>query len=168
MTKVIVGSATETKGSRGSVHRSIGLEWTPLAGMAAVFALVSLFDIGLTFYPMNFGSAEWEFGTATAVLNNLPLAVVGIGLLAVAGLGRRTDSLVQVGMALAGILVVVLLVVAVMFARNIPEALRSVEDPVVKQGLDEAILRSGVQLAGYLAALIWTVFALRKTLRGDR
>lgn len=165
MTKVITGSSAEGRTAGTYERRSSGLEWGPLAGLAVVFALVSLFDIGLTFVPLGFGSAEWEFGTATAVLNNLPLAVVGIGLLAVAGLGRRSEGLIKASMTLATVLTVVLLIVAVMFGRNLSEALGSVTDPLLKQGLKEAILRSSVQLVGYSAALIWMVLRLRKMLR---
>lgn len=162
MTKVITGVGS---GAVTAERRSSGLEWGPLAGLALVFALVSLADIGLAFFPVDFGNVEWEFATATQVLNNLPLAVVGIGLLGVAGVGRRTDSWVKGSAALAGFLIVVLLLVAVLFLKNIPVALRSVTDPILKQGLTESVVRSTVQLVGYLAALGWMVTRLRQFAR---
>lgn len=169
MSKVITGAVAESRGAAATDRKQGGFEWGPLAGLAIVFALVALADIGLTFVPFNFGNAEWEFGTATSVLNNLPLAVVGIGLLAVAGLGRRTEPLVKVALGLSVGLTVLLLVVAFMFARHTPTALQSVEaaDPVIKQGLQESVLRSAVQLAGYFAATVWMATRLRRLLRGD-
>ena len=162
MTKVITGVGS---GGAPAERRSAGLEWGPLAGLALVFALVSLADIALAFLPTDFGNVEWEFATATQVLNNLPLAVVGVGLLGVAGVGRRTDPWVSVSVALAGFIIAVLLLVAVLFLKNIPVALRSVTDPILQQGLKESVLRSAVQLVGYLAALAWMVTRLRQFAR---
>ena len=163
MARVIGAGASEGKGSE---RRPAGSEWVVLAGMGGSFALVALVDIGLAFYPLNFGSAEWEFGTATAVMNNFPLATVGIGLVGVAGLGRRAEGLVRLARALALLLVVMILALSVMFGRNVGEAVRSVTDPALREGLTESIGRTGIQLAAYLVALGWFVVKLRRAVRG--
>lgn len=161
MSRVIAGLPEDREaGSTG--RRGAGYEWGVLAGLGGAFALVSLIDVALTFYPLNFGSAEWEFGTATAVLNNLPLAVMGLGLVMVAGIGRSRPGLVSVAGFVAAALVLLLLVLVVMFGRNVGEALRSVTDPVIGQGLHESILRTTVQLLAYLAALTWMVVRARR------
>lgn len=163
MTKVISPGSAE---GRTDDRRAAGSEWVVLAGMGAVFALVALVDIGLAFYPLNVGSAEWEFGTATAVMENLPVGTVGIGLVGVAGLGRRADWLIKLAVLVGIGLVIVILASAVMFGRNVAEAIRTVTDPVLRQGLTESITRTSVQLVAYLAALGWFVMRLRKEAQG--
>lgn len=159
MTKVIATGSPEAKSGE---RRHAGSEWVVLAAMGGVFTLLALVDFGLAFYPLSFGSAEWEFGTATAVMNNFPLATVGIGLIGVAGLGKRAEGLVTLARSAAMLLVVMILVLSVMFGRNIGEAVRSVSDPVLREGLQEAIARTGIQLLAYLGALGWFVLRLRK------
>lgn len=132
-----------------------------LGGLGAAFAVMSLIDIGLTFVPLGLGSAEWEFATATAVMNNLPLAVVGLGLVVVAGIGRSAPGQVRLGRVVSGALGVLLLVLAVMFARNVGPALASVQDPVLKEGMQESIVRTSAQLITYFAALAWIVIRTR-------
>jgi hypothetical protein len=158
---VLTGSAQDAPSGDADERRRYGHEWGVLAGLGGAFAIVALFDVALTFVPLGFGSAEWEFATATAVMNNLPLAVVGIGLLAVAGLGRRTPGLVTLASVLAAVLVVLILGLAVMFGRNVGAAVRTVTDPVLRQGLNESIARTAVQLVAYLAGLTWVIVRAR-------
>lgn len=127
--------------------------------MGGVFVLLSILDFGLAFYPVSFGSAEWEFGTATAVMNNFPLATVGVGLIGVAGLGSRTTGLVTLARSLSIFAVVTILVLTVMFGRNLSEAIGSVTDPVLREGLWKAIVRTSIQLVAYLVGFGW--FAIR-------
>lgn len=159
MNKVIGTGALEAKG----VDRGLsGSEWRVLAGMGIVFVLLSLVDFGLAFYPVSFGSAEWEFGTATTVMNNFPLATVGVGLIGVAGLGRRGEGLVKLARWLSILAVVTILVLSVMFGRNLSEAVRSVTDPVLREGLYEAIARTSIQLLAYLAGFGWFAVKLQR------
>jgi hypothetical protein len=135
--------------------------------MGGVFVLLSLLDFGLALYPVNFGSAEWEFGTATAVMNNFPLATVGVGLIGVAGLGKRTDGLVSLARVLSVVAVVAILVFAVMFGRNLSQAISSVTDPVLLEGLWKSIVRTGIQLAAYLAGFGWFAVRLQRAAASD-
>lgn len=162
MTRIIAG-LPGSEPPAGEGERRGGYEWGILAALGGAFTLVSLLDIALTFYPLQLGSAEWEFGTATAVMNNLPLAVVGLGLVAVAGLGRRVPALVNVATIVAALLIVLVLILAVMFGRNLGQAMSSVTDPLLRQGLQESIIRTAVQLVAYLAALGWLVASARRS-----
>jgi hypothetical protein len=114
MSRVIAG--IDESGAEGGyqTRRATGSEWVVLGSLGCAFALVSLADVALAFYPIGFGSAEWEFATATAVMNNLPLALVGIGLMTVAGLGRRSEVLRGLASILAGVLGMVVLLLAVL------------------------------------------------------
>ena len=161
MATLVTGPPDEERAARSSEWRGAGYEWGVLGGLGLAFALMSLVDIALTFIPFNPGAADWEFGTATAVMNNLPLAVVGLGLVAVAGIGRRSAGQIRAARFVSGLLAVLVLLLALMFARNLGEALGSVTDPLLKEGLKESVVRTSVQLITYFAALVWIVIRTR-------
>lgn len=162
MSRVIVGveGAGGTEG--GSGRFQTGSEWTVLAVLGLAFAFVSLVDVGLTFYPVAFGAPEWEFTTATAVMNNLPLAVVGIGLMAGAGMARQSKPLAGAASMLAGLLGIVVLLLAVLFVKNLGVARSSVTDPTAAQGMTEVIVRTSVEIVAYLTALGWLAARSRR------
>jgi len=152
----VAASGAEPQSRTGKWRKS-GSEWAVIGAIAAAFTIMSLVDIGLAFYPLSPGSREWEFATATTVINNFPLGVVGIGLLAVAGIGRGSAGQVRTARVLAGLLVVLVLGMAVMFGRNVGAALASLTDPLLVEGMKEQIVRTSVQLVAYFAALVWVV-----------
>jgi hypothetical protein len=163
VSRVITGPEQVGTPAGGSERRAGGgYEWGVMASLGGAFAVVSLVDVGLTFVPLGFGSAEWEFATATAVMNNLPLALVGIGLLVVAGMGRGWQMLVSLAGLLAGVLTILVLLLAVLFVKNVGAASASVVEPLPKQGMTESIIRTAVQLVAYLAALVWLIVRARK------
>jgi hypothetical protein len=163
VSRVVAGVDQAGSPAGGSERRGGGrYEWGVLASLGGAFAVVSLLDVGLAFVPLGFGTPGWEFSTATAVMNNLPLAVVGIGLLAVAGIGRGTQALVSLAGLLAGAVAVLVLLLAVLFVKNLGAATAAVTEPLLKQGLTESIVRTAVQLVAYLAALVWLVIRTRK------
>jgi hypothetical protein len=59
------------------------------------------------------------------------------------------------------VLVVLILGLAVMFWRNVGAAVGTVTDPVLRQGLNESIARTAVQLVAYLAGLAWVIVRAR-------
>jgi hypothetical protein len=121
-----------------------------LAAIGIVFMLASLADLVLVFVPLKFGSAEWEFGTATSVMNNLPLFLVGIAFTTIAGFGKNSRSLLWIGAVVALLTWVIVAVLAVAFFRNVDEARRTVTDSVLKLGLSRSIIRTVIQIIVYL------------------
>lgn len=130
--------------------------------MGAVFGVASLADLALALYPFSFGSAGWEFGTAAAVMNNLPLAAVGVGFVAAAGFARSATWIIKTAGIISALFLAVVLAMAVMFSRNLGEAVRSVTDPILREGLKESIVRTAVQLLAYLAVFGWLVAKTRR------
>jgi hypothetical protein len=129
--------------------------WRLVAVVAASFLVVGGTDVFLTWYPLRFGSAEWEFGTVTASLNGLPVPILGLAFLLASSVavGWR---LVGRGAALACAVGGVLIVLAgVMYATDVPMALRSVSQPVAHQALMKAITKTTVQLLAYPVGLCW-------------
>lgn len=149
-------------GREGQAPRVIGpspeVGWRLLGGAGFAFAVVAAADLALAWYPTGFGSAEWEFGTVTAVLGNLPLLIMGLGLLFAAAVGQGKAVLLK---AISGVwLVLALLVLAmlVLYARRVPEALEVVTDPVLREGIKEGMAKVAVQGVLYPLAFTWMGF----------
>jgi len=119
------------------------------------FAVVGGVDVLLTWYPLHFGSAEWEFGTVTATLNGLPLFTMGMALMvaaAVAGGSRRGVRTLAVAFV---VVAVAIALAAILWVTTVPIALHSVADPVVKTGLKKAIAKTCVQAIAYPLGFAW-------------
>src|SRR5262245_56246877 len=69
--------------------------WYLLGWSGLVYILVGGIDILLAWYPIEFGNAEWEFGTISATLDRLPLATVGAMFILAAGVARGIPWLVR-------------------------------------------------------------------------
>lgn len=129
--------------------------WRLVAVVGLLFVVIGGTDVALTWYPTQFGSAEWEFGTVTTSLNGLPLPTLGLVLLLGSGVvvgWRWAARGASVVCALGGL---VIIVAGVLYATNVPIALRSVTQPVAHQALMKAITKTTVQLVVYPVGLFW-------------
>jgi hypothetical protein len=129
--------------------------WALLGGVGAAFALVGLADLALAGYPPSFGNRAWEFGTATAVLNGMPLFTMGLGLAFAATIARGSRILaliVSIAVALAGLVIVAVLV---FYLRAVPTAQAAVTDPGIRVGLRNAEFKAVTQGVAYAAAFAW-------------
>lgn len=143
--------------------------WRMLFVPSVLFVVVGSMDAVLTWFPTNFGSAEWEFGTISASLNGLPLPVLGLVLMLAGSLalGRRrlAWSVVMVLLLIA----IVVAIVAVLYLLTLPQAFRAAADAgeVGRIGIRKAMLKSVVQLIGYPVALGITAWYGWRTLRSS-
>jgi hypothetical protein len=139
------------------------LGWYLLGGLGLVFAMVGGLDILLAWYPPDFGSAEWKFGTVTATLNSFPLLSLGLILLTVSGLARGRTWVVRTMLVVLALVVVVIIGCAALYLPQIGTAMGSASDPTVKMGLKRAITKTSVQLVLYPVLLGWiAVLALKR------
>jgi|GEM_PF-587382 len=141
--------------SVGRKQRSdTGLPLMILGAVGAALLCVGGADVALTWYPLNFGSVEWEFATITATMNAHPTVVLGLAaLLAWAGwTGRR--RLTQLFGGTAILWAVVLLGIAVLWALTLPLALDATDNPIVRTGLRKAVARTAVQFLVYVPLLM--------------
>jgi hypothetical protein len=123
--------------------------------MGLALSLIGGADIALAWYPFNLGNSEWEFGTVTATLDGLPLLALGLALVlgaAVARGRRAATKTVAVGLVLLAVLIAL---AAILYATNVPIALQSVSDPLVKTGLKKAIVKTALQAVVYPCAFVW-------------
>ena len=118
-----------------------GSAWRWVGWFGLVLAVAGLGDFFLTWFPLQFGSPEWEFGTIAAAFSGLPLVTMGFAAMLGAASARRIRwqltgmgaTLTALGVVLIGALVVFLLVV--------PVALAAVEGPA-RLGVIKAIVRT--------------------------
>ena len=120
-----------------------GLRSASLFGLAGgALALAGFFDLALAWYPFGIGNPEWEFGTVSAILNGLPLSTVGL-VLVLAG-AIENGQLIR-ARVIAGVFVALVLLVvasAILYAMDIPLALRAVQNPLARAGLVKAIIKA--------------------------
>ena len=150
----ILSSPTDAKGKKGTKKVDPAQAWALLGWVGLVFLIVGGSDFALTWYPMNFGNREWEFGTVTASFNGLPILALGLGLLYAASLGfqRRWWA----ALTLIGSVVLMLWVVggAVIWATNVPLALQAVP-PEMMVGIKKALVKTTIQSVTYPVILLF-------------
>lgn len=131
-----------------------GRIWRFLGWAGWVFVAVGGVDSLLTWFPLALGQPEWEFGTITASLNGLPLPVLGLVLVLGANVAAGRTWMVRVVAVVMLLLALVVLAVAVLYMLNVPLALRAVTDPLARQGVLKAMVKTVVQVIAYPTGLI--------------
>lgn len=100
--------------------------WSFIMGSGLVLAFIGWVDVLLLWYPLRFGDAEWEFGTASAMFDALPLATIGLIAVAVA---LRISGGVWLRRAVAGfalLAAVVFIAAYILFALSFLQGLGNV------------------------------------------
>jgi len=125
--------------------------WKAVGWFGLLLAVIGLTDVALYWYPLAFGSPEWEFGTVASAFGALPLAT--IGLAAVVGAVLVNPSRVAM-IVTAGVLLLLATFIAgafVMFLSNMPMALSAADGP---QGpaIQRGIVRTVVKGLGFGSA----------------
>ncbi len=152
--RVLIRDSVPESDARTAPTR-LGGAWGLLVPTGLVFALVGAADLALVWYPMGFGSAEWEFGSVTSMLNGLPVLVMGLAFLGMAAVasGRR-----WAGRGIATVLfllAVTVVLMAALYATTVPIALKAAPNPMVALGLKKAIAKTTIQAAVYPVLLLW-------------
>lgn len=150
--KILVGREGEAPVVLGPAPE---VGWRLLGGAGFAFAMVAATDLALAWYPLGFGNAEWEFGTVTAVLNNFPLLIMGLGLLFSSAVGRGKAGLLKTISGLWLLLALMVVAMLALYARRIPEALQVVTDPLLREGIRESMAKVVVQGVLYPLAFAW-------------
>lgn len=139
------------------------LAWRLLGLAGFAFALVGGIDVALTWYPLDFGSPEWEFGTITASLDGLPLPVMGLFLVLASAIARGVRWPARTAAVLLVILSVLILLGGIFYLTNVPIAMRAVaQNPTASLGITRSLIKTSIQVVVYptiflvVAAKGWT------------
>lgn len=103
----------------------------------------SLSDLVLTWYPLEIGRPEWEFGTVAASYSGVPLLAMALAIIMSAGfaLGRRWMVRLSAGLLIA--LGLLMAAGTVLFLLDVPLALR-LSPPEVLLGIKKTIAKTVV------------------------
>ncbi|HJU75731.1 MAG TPA: hypothetical protein VJ717_18450 [Gemmatimonadaceae bacterium] len=142
-------------GKSSATVRSNG--WLALGAVGVLFLVVGLTDLVLAWTPPRFGNADWEFGTVTAMFNNLPVPSMGVGLALAATSALESVRGQRVVGGVALLLVIWSLVGAVFFALTLPLALGAINEPGPRQALMTSTVKTGVQIVVYTVFYVWAV-----------
>lgn len=140
--------------------------WSVWAWTGLAFLVVGGADLVLTWFPMQFGNREWEFGSVTAALNGLPVPMLGLAaMIWAAGEGRR-KWMALLSLAAAIVLLLGILGGVVLWATGIPLALQSVPAQV-SMGLKKALVKTSVQGVVYPLLLIFLITRAWRAARAE-
>ena len=156
--KVLV--AEREKDSRAPLIVEPAVVWTLLAGLGLGLAVVGWTDLALLWYPLKFGSPEWEFATIGGHFDAMPLATLSTVLLAAGVLTngwRKSARVLAVFCVLVGLVHVG---VYAIYLLDVPIALGGVP-PQLQPAIQKAIAKTTVfavtytMLYGWLGTYLW-------------
>lgn len=124
--------------------------WRLLGWLGIAFFVMSAIDVLLGWYPIRFGSPEWEFGTISATVAALSIPTLGLYLMLCSAISRERPVMakaVGIGMIVMGVF---LLGLAILYLTTIPLALRAVRtNDMASLNMKKAILKWLILFAGY-------------------
>jgi uncharacterized membrane protein YidH (DUF202 family) len=142
----------DPKATEGSLFVTIG----------AALALVGLVDLGLLWFPMQLGTAGWEFAAVSRTFTNAPMTMMGLVLVAVGLVRRGTGAVMMRRVAmLFALLSFVLVAMGMLFGLAAPAVLSQASGEAAVSALKRAMLKNGVEIVVYpitllvLAAVLW-------------
>ena len=126
--RVLVSAPDRVPGERSTEAWGGATVAKVVGWFGVVLAMAALSDFFLAFYPLGFGSAEWELATISSVIAGLPLLSIGYAAIWVSGgwTGSR-GMLGSVGALLLASAAAVFALLIV-FLTNVPVALRATQD----------------------------------------
>ena len=151
--------------SRGARSDQL-LAWSVLGISGFLFFMVGALDVLLVWYPLNFGVPDWEFFVISASLNGLPAPTIGLALMGASAVAHGHLTRARVCAALLGLISVLVVVLLVIFATNVPIALKAQVAPGADVGVKKAIVKVAGQALFYPVFLAW--IAKRIWTRGSR
>jgi hypothetical protein len=151
--KIILGE--EPAASRRSLPPAPDLGWYLLGAVGIAFTLVGLVDLALVWYPADFGNAEFEFGSVTSVLNNMPIVALGLTMWIGSAAARGRKWNLRIASTVLILVVLVIILAGLLYLTVIPMALQSKVEPLVMTGIKKSIFKSLVQAVVYPLVLAY-------------
>ncbi len=139
--------------------------WKLLGWLGLAFLIMSLIDLALGWYPVEFGRPEWEFGTISASIAGLAIPTLALYLMLGSAIARERTDIAR-GIAIVMIILAIsLAVLAILYLTSVPLALRAVAaNPLIHLGMKKSVFKSLMLFTGYEALYILGAFkGLRKT-----
>lgn len=157
MKEPVVVATSDEKGRFAAADNASGWKYLFLLGCGML--AVGIIDVGLLFIPPRWSSLDWEFGTIAGVFDGMPLMTIGIGTMSAAAVANGWRAARRVMVVLTLMLTVVIALLALVFALDVPVALRAVQPGMrgtIKLAALKTGLMSGTYFVLYLALGVWT------------
>jgi hypothetical protein len=143
-------SATVAKASSSLPSGPSLLSWKLLGWLGVAYLIMSVIDLALGWYPVRFGTPEWEFGTVSATINGLAIPTLALYLILCSAIARERLTLVRVVSIVMICIAIFLAILFILYLTAVPLALRAVlASPLVHQGMKKAITKASVLFLGY-------------------
>ena len=140
--------------------------WRLLGWLAVVFVVVGLIDILVAWTPLRIGTPEWEFGTITGTLNNLPVPAMGLVLLLASATALERRGQVVLALGVAVLLLLLLTLMAVLYGLTAPLAWKAGAAAVGRTAVGGSMLKSLAALIAYFILCVTCItFAVRSLRR---
>lgn len=130
--------------------------WRVLGWLGLAFFVMSLIAIALGWYPVRFGSPEWEFGTISATMGALFIATLGLYLMLAAAISRERAGIAKAVAIVMILMALFIAALAIVYLTTVPIALNSVAtNDAARLGMKKAIVNWLVLFVGYEAVYIF-------------
>jgi hypothetical protein len=139
--------------------------WRLLAWLAVVFVVVGLIDIIVAWTPLRIGTPEWEFGTVTGTLNNLPVPAMGLILLLASGAALERRGQVVAALGVAVLLLMVLLLMGILYGLTAPLAWKAGTEAVGRSAVGGSMLKSMAAFISYCSLCVISITFAATNLR---
>jgi hypothetical protein len=129
--------------------------WRVLGWLGAAFFAMSVIDLLLGWYPVRFGSPEWEFGTISQTVATMSMPTLSLYLVLSSAIARERATIAKgVGIAMI-VMAVFLLGLAFFYLTTLPLALRAVRtNDMASLNMKKAVLKWLILFVGYEVLLI--------------
>jgi hypothetical protein len=129
--------------------------WRVLGWLGAAFFAMSAIDLLLGWYPVRFGSPEWEFGTISATVASLSIPTLSLYLVLCSAIARERTNIVKVVGIVMIVMAVILLGLAFFYLTTLPLALRAVRtNDMASLNMKKAVLKWLILFVGYEALFV--------------
>jgi hypothetical protein len=131
--------------------------WRLFGWFGFLLVVIGGSDVASQWYPLVFSSPEWEFTTTAVTIASLPLLTIGVTILLASFLARAKREGVMVMGAVFLVLFIAVGVVLVLFALDVPLALRSPPGApltAIKKAIVRTIFMGASYEIAYFAAVI--------------
>jgi hypothetical protein len=147
--------ATVAKPSSSGYGGTSLVSWKLLGWLGAFYLVMSVIDIALGWYPVRFGTPEWEFGTVSATINGLAIPTLSLFLILCSAVARERTKVVKATSIVMICLAIFLAILFILYLTAVPLALKAVtSNAIIHQGMEKAIIKATILFLGYEALYI--------------
>ena len=138
--------------------------------IGSALAVVGLVDLALLWFPMQLGTAGWEFAAVSRTFTSAPMTMVGLVLIAF-GLVRRGTRPTMIRKVAMGFVALsfVLVAMGMLFGLAAPAVLSQASgEPAATAALKRAMVKNGIEIVVYPTVLLVIATILWNAVREDK